>query len=108
MNSPVSRSDSRSDSTSRRSALSPSHSLARRTARSSGARSAVASNSCLTRAQRSLAVGIVGSGENFSTQPGFRHSPLAFHGPGGDVEHHANFFIGQAAKEPELHDLTLA
>ena len=59
----------------------------------SGSRSAAASNSFLMRAQRSLAGGIGFSLHDFPAQPRFGDSPFSFHGPRGNIQHLADFFV---------------
>ena len=73
-----------------------------------GSRSTAASNSSLTRAQRSPAGCIVVPSHDFPPQPRFRHSPFAFHRARRSIQHLADFFIRQATEEAQFDDLALA
>src|SRR5450432_594678 len=101
-------SDLRRDSISSRRASSPPHSLSRRAVRSFGSRSTAASNSSLTRAQRSSPGCIVLPSHDLPPQPRFRYSPFSFDCRRGNIQHLGDFFVRQTAEEAQLDDLALA
>src|SRR6202011_1154013 len=108
MKSSVRSSDLRRDSISPRRVSSPPHSSSRRAVRWFGSRLTAASNSSLMRTQRSPAGRIVLPSHDLPPQPRFGKSPFSFHSPRRNIQHFADFFVGQATEEAEFDDLTLA